>query len=297
MGSEFFAGEGVSSVSFDLKQGWTKIITPQRAWFQFRLKELWKYRALIYLFFRRDFIASYKQTVLGPLWFVVPPVASTLVFTVVFGQIAKIPTDGVPKILFFLLGTIAWSYFANCISRTSNTFIGNAEMFGKVYFPRLVPPLSQVLNNLATFGIQFVLFLGFLAFYIIKGSDVCPSWLVLMLPVFLLHMAALGLGIGCMVAAMTTRFRDLSMAVGFGMQLWMYASCVVFPLSEVSPQYRWILALNPMVPIIEALRLVFLGQGVIETWQYGLSVIVSAICLFLGLTMFSRMEKTFADTV
>ncbi|MEP6667774.1 MAG: ABC transporter permease [Chthoniobacter sp.] len=276
---------------------WTEVLLPDRGWLDFRLGELWRYRDLILRFFRRDFVASYKQTVLGPLWFVIPPVMTTLIFTVVFGRIGRISTNGQPTFLFFMLGVTAWNYFGTCLSKSALTFSGNTGIFGKVYFPRLILPLATILNNLLTFAIQFGVFLVLFGFYWWQGADVHPNWRVIILPILLVQMAALGLGIGCIVCALTTRFRDFAYMISFGTQLWMYASCVVYPLSTISPEYRWIFILNPMVPIIEALRFSFLGGGMVEIWQLAISAGVTAVLLFVGLVMFTRAEKTFMDTV
>jgi lipopolysaccharide transport system permease protein len=281
----------------DLTQ-WTEVLTPNRGWFDFRFGELWRYRDLVFRFFRRDFVASYKQTILGPLWFVIPPVLTTIIFTIVFGRIGRVSTNGQPDFLFFMLGVTAWNYFATCLNKAALTFTSNAGVFGKVYFPRLVVPLSMILTNLLTFAIQFGVFLVFFCFYWLHGAhNVHPNWRVIILPILLVQMAALGLGIGCIVCALTTRFRDLAYMITFGTQLWMYASCVVYPLSQISKELRWILILNPMVPIIEALRFSFLGGGLVEIWQLAISATVTAILLFIGLVMFHRAEKTFMDTV
>ena len=276
---------------------WTEIITPQLGWFDVRLGEIWQYRDLVWQFFRRDFVSSYRQTVLGPLWFVLPPLFTTLVMVIVFGRVAKVSTDGTPHILFFLLGVTAWNYFASCLTKTATTFTGNAGLFGKVYFPRLTVPVSVVLNNMATFGIQFAIFLAIFLYHWWSGAPVAPNWRMILVPVLLVQMGALGLGLGCMVSALTTRYRDFGMFVGFGVQLWMYVSCVVFPLSSVAPGARWLFILNPMVPIIESLRFAFLGKGVIEIWQLALSFGMSGAVLFLGLLMFHHVERTFTDTV
>lgn len=276
---------------------WTHVLSPDRGWFDLRLGELWRYRDLVFRFFRRDFVASYKQTILGPLWFVIPPIFTTLIFTVVFGKIGRIPTDGMPPFLFFLLGNTAWTYFASCLNRSATTFSGNSGLFGKVYFPRMVMPLSTILANLLTFAIQFGLFLGFYALYWMRGVPIEPNWRIIILPFLLVQMAALGLGIGCIVSALTTRFRDLAYMISFGTQLWMYASCVVYPLSQIPPEWRWIFILNPMVPIIESLRFAFLGGGIVELWHLAISATVTLILLIIGLVMFSRSEKTFMDTI
>jgi lipopolysaccharide transport system permease protein len=276
---------------------WTEVLTPHRGWFDLRLGELWRYRDLAFRFFRRDVVSSYKQTVLGPLWFVIPPIVNTAVFTVVFGTVGRIPTDGMPGFLFYLLGITAWSYFASCLNKASLTFTGNSGIFGKVYFPRLVMPLSTILSNLMTFAIQFVMFLGFCAFYKWQGAPVHPNWRVIILPILLLQMGALGLGIGCIVSALTTRYRDFVYMVQFGTQLWMYASCVVYPLSQIPKQWRMFFIMNPMVPIIESFRFAFLGGGIVEIWHLAVSAGITLLLLIVGLIMFNRAEKTFMDTV
>ena len=276
---------------------WSEVLTPERGRFDLRLGEVWRFRDLMFRFFRRDFVASYKQTVLGPLWFVVPTMITTGVFSVVFGKIGRIPTDGMPSVLFFMIGITAWNYFSACLTRSATTFTGNAGIFGKVYFPRLVMPISTILTNLLTFTIQFGMFLLFFAFYWWKGVPVHPNWRVIILPILLVQMGALGLGIGCIVSALTTRFRDLAFMVQFGTQLWMYASCVVYPLSQIPKEWRLLFILNPMVPIIESFRFAFLGGGIVEIWHLAVSAVLTLILLLIGLSMFSRAEKTFMDTV
>jgi lipopolysaccharide transport system permease protein len=276
---------------------WTDVLTPAHGRFNLRLGELWRYRHLIFRFFRRDFVSSYKQTVLGPLWFVIPTLITTAVFSVVFGKIGRIPTDGMPEFLFFMIGITAWNYFSACLTRSAATFTGNSGIFGKVYFPRLVVPLSTILTNLLTFAIQFALFLAFFAFYWWKGVPLAPNWRVVILPLLLLQMAALGLGIGCIVSALTTRFRDLAFMITFGTQLWMYGSCVVYPLSQIPEEWRLLFILNPMVPIIESFRFAFLGGGIVEIWHLAVSAGLTLVLLLVGLNMFSRAEKTFMDTI
>ena len=276
---------------------WSTIITPHRGWLEVRWRELWQYRDLIYLFVRRDFVGTYKQTVLGPIWFFLQPIFTTIVFTVVFGKIAKISTDALPPPLFYLSGIVMWQYFADCLNKTSSTFTSNAGIFGKVYFPRLVVPISTVITSLITFAIQFVLFLSLLAFFKIQSAPVYPNYRIIILPFLLLMMASLGLGVGCLVSSLTTRYRDLAVAVGFGVQLWMYASAVVYPLSEIPAEWRWLLVLNPMVPIIESFRFAFLGSGVVEIWQIAMGAGVCLLVLLGGILTFNHVEKTFSDTV
>ena len=276
---------------------WSRVLEPRKGWLDLRLRDLWRYRDLVALFVHRDFVSQYKQTVLGPLWLVLQPLFTTLVLVIVFQKIGRLPTDGIPPMLFSMCGVVAWNYFADCLTKTANTFSANNQIFEKVYFPRLTVPVSVVITNLATFTIQFALFLGFCVFFFMKGAPVHPSWRIVVLPLLLLQMAALGLGAGCLVSALTTRYRDLMMLVTFGVQLWMYASCVAYPLSLIPAEYRWLLALNPMVPIIESFRFAFLGAGIIERWQLAVGAIESAVILFAGLVMFCRVEKKFTDTI
>jgi lipopolysaccharide transport system permease protein len=276
---------------------WDAVILPERPWWDLRLAEVWKYRDLIYLFFRRDFMASYKQTILGRGWFFAQPLLTSLVFWMVFGRVGKIVTKGVPQFLFFMAGIILWSFFSNSLTRTAATFTSNSGLFGKVYFPRLTVPLSVVLTSLATFAIQFVLFLGFFAVAWWLGVPVHPNWRLIILPVLLIEIAALAIGVGCLVSAMTVRYRDLAVIVNFGVQLWMYASCVVFPLEALDPRWRPLLILNPMVPIIESFRFAFLGYGVIEEWMLALSLAITAVIFISGLLLFNRVERTHLDSV
>ncbi len=276
---------------------WTCIIRPKNRWFDIHLSELWRYRDLVMLFVRRDFVAVYKQTVLGPLWFLLQPLFTTLVFTVIFGKIANIPTGGVPQLLFYMSGIVVWNYFSNCLNATSNTFVANAVIFGKVYFPRLTVPLSIVISNLITFIIQLSLFLAFYCYFYVKGAILSPSPLLLMVPVLVLQSALLGLGVGIIVSSLTTKYRDLSYLVSFGVQLWMFASPVVYPSSLVPERWRWLLGLNPVTPIIETFRYAFLGVGGLQLKQLILSWTITSIVLLIGIVLFSRIEKGFMDTV
>jgi lipopolysaccharide transport system permease protein len=277
---------------------WTSVIKPVSGWFDIHLSELWRYRDLIMLFVRRDFVAVYKQTILGPLWFLIQPLFTTIVFTIIFGRIAKIPTDGLPQILFYLSGVVVWNYFAGCLNKTSDTFVGNAHLFGKVYFPRLTVPVSIVISNLVTFAIQFLLFMGFCFYFLTKGSAINPQPLLIMiLPFLIIQMAALGLGFGIIVSSLTTKYRDLTQLVGFGVQLWMFATPIVYPTSRIPAKWQWIIALNPMAPVVEIFRYAFLGAGTVHTWQVALSISVTMLVLFIGILIFSRIEKSFMDTV
>ena len=221
----------------DLRE-WSKVITPDSGWWDLRLGRLWSYRDLILVFVHRNFTATYKQTVLGPLWFFVQPLFTTLVFTIVFNNIAKLSTEKIPPTLFYMAGIVCWNYFQECLVKTGTTFTQNAQLFGKVYFPRMTLPLSIVITNLATFGIQLLLFAGLLIYYHAMGAPVHPTWRMAVLPLLLVQMGALGLGVGCIVSALTTRYRDLTMLVNFGVQLWMYGSCVAYPLSSIGEKWR-----------------------------------------------------------
>lgn len=274
------------------------VIRPVSGWFDLHLGDLWRYRDLIMLFVWRDFVAVYKQTVLGPLWYLLQPIMTTIVFTFVFGTIAKIPTDGMPPVLFYFAGLTVWGYFAGCLNRTSNTFVSNAGIFGKVYFPRLSVPVSVVISGLIGFSIQLVLFLGILAFYIFKGAVIGFNPLYLLtLPLLIIQIAALGLGFGIIVSSLTTKYRDLTQLVSFGVQLWMYATPIAYPLSQVPSKWHWVIAINPMTPVVEMFRFTFLGVGTINPCQIAQSVIATVIVLFVGIILFSRVEKSFMDTV
>jgi len=279
------------------QQTWTTIIRPRTPWFHLDISELWQYRDLIALFVKRDFVALYKQTILGPLWFFLQPLFTTLVFTIVFGKIARIPTDGMPEFLFYLSGTVCWAYFSGCLTATSATFFKNAGIFGKVFFPRLIVPISVVISSGFKFLIQFALFLGFLAFFYLKGVRLAPNAWSLAVPCLVLQMALLGLGFGILVSAMTTKYRDLSLVVTFGVQLWMYATPVVYPLSQIPEHLRIYFALNPMMSVVEGFRCAFLGVCSLKLEYVVLSWVITLVVCFVGLIMFSRVEKTFMDTV
>ena len=276
---------------------WTMVIRSETRWFDIDFSNIWRYRDLIILFVRRDFVSIYKQTILGPLWFLIGPLFSTIVFTVVFGSIAKISTDGLPPFLFYLSGIVTWSYFASCMTKTSNTFVENAGIFGKVYFPRLVVPIAVVITNFITFIIQFSLFLIFCIYFYLIGSQFHPNIWILLLPLLLIQMAALGLGMGILFSSLTTKYRDLNFLLGFGVQLWMYATPIVYPLSQIPEKWQWLYALNPMVGIVVIFRYAFLGSGVIDPRILCISAGISILILILGIVIFSRVEKTFMDTV
>lgn len=277
-------------------QQFSTVIVPKTKLLDFHLKELVRYRDLIFLFVKRSFVARYKQTVLGPAWAVIQPLLTTVVFTVVFGKLAGLAPGGVPSFLFFMSGNIAWGYFSGCLTATANTFTGNAAIFGKVYFPRLVTPISTVLSQLIGFGIQFAMFLVFLVIYWIRGA-VQPTLYALLLPLLLLQMAMLSLGVGVIISSLTTKYRDLVMLVGFGVQLWMYGTPVAYDIGIVSAKYLGLYMLNPMTPVINTFRLAFLGIGSFDLPHYLLSWAVTLAVLVIGIVLFNRVEKTFMDTV
>jgi len=282
----------------DLNDGeWTEVIEPHGHLLDLKLRELWRYRDLIFLFVHRDFVAQYKQTILGPAWHFIQPLMTTIVFTIVFGKIAKISTNGVPPFLFYMCSIVIWTYFSGVFLATSNTFTGNAGIFGKVYFPRLAVPIAHLFSKLISFAIQFLLFLLLLGVYIYKGANISPNIWLLTTPLLLLMMAAFGLGLGIIISSMTTRYRDLRILVGFGVQLLMYISPIIYPLSTLPESWRFWAGLNPIAPIVEIFRFAYLGSGVVESGLIVSSIISIFSILFLGVVIFNRVERTFMDTV
>lgn len=276
---------------------WDMEITPARSLLSLNLREVWFYRDLLRLFVRRDFVAQYKQTILGPVWYFIQPVFTTVIFTFIFGKMAGISTDGIPPMLFYLAGITNWNYFADCLNKTSSTFRDNQGLFGKVYFPRLVVPLSIVVSNLVKYGIQLLLLLGFLVYFIGMGAEVRPNSALLLFPFLLLLLSGMGLGFGLLITSMTTKYRDLVYLLQFGVQLLMYATPVIYPLSSIPETYRWIIVLNPMTPIIETFRYGLLGQGTFEWIYLGYSTLFTLLVLLFGTLVFNRTEKNFMDTV
>ncbi len=276
---------------------WTTVITSRSNPLDIPWRELWEYRELIFRFVHRDFVSRYKQTLLGSFWYVLQPLLTSLMFTLVFNRIARISTGDVPPMLFFLAGTVCWGYFSSCVTNTASTFSSNSSLFDKVYFPRLVVPISQLIVNLIGFGMQMVMFLGFFVWFWWNGAQIRIDWRVISLPVLLFQMAAFGLGVGCIVSAITTRFRDLQVMLGFFMQLWMYGSCVAYPLDVVPESWRWVLALNPMVLVIEGFRYSFLGQGTVYLWQILASSAVSIVVVVIGLVLFNKTQKSCVDVL
>jgi lipopolysaccharide transport system permease protein len=280
-----------------LDREWDLILRPQRAWWDLHLGELWRYRDLIQLLVWRDFVAYYKQTILGPLWYIIQPVLTTLVFTVIFGNIAKLSTDGLPPFLFYMAGNTVWSYFSACLVSTSNTFTSNAAIFGKVYFPRLCMPVSAVISNLISFGIRLAMFLLFWVYFLVIGAEMHPTWWIVSLPFLALLMAGMGLGLGIIISSLTTKYRDLQQLVGFGVQLLMYATPVIYPFSTLSNNWRWVILANPMTPIVEVFRLAFLGVSDLNPLWLFYSLAFTVVVFFVGALIFNHVENTFMDTV
>lgn len=279
------------------ENNWSLIIRPQRAWWDLHLSDLWRYRDLVWLFVWRDFVAYYKQTILGPLWYLIQPIMTTVVFTIIFGNIAQLSTDGLPPFLFYLAGNTVWTYFAASLTSTSNTFTSNASLFGKVYFPRLAIPLSVVISQIISFGIRFFVFLGFLIYFMASGANVSPNWWILILPVLIFIMAGLGLGVGIIISSLTTKYRDLQQLVTFGVQLLMYGTPVIYPLSSIQGNWRWLILANPMTPVVEIFRLAFLGVSAISPVYLLYSIGFVLAVLLIGVLIFNRVENTFMDTV
>jgi len=277
---------------------WDLVMEPTSPWFDLRLGDLWRYRDLVLLFVRRDFVAQFKQTILGPAWFVLQPLLATLMFTVVFGNIAGMSSDGLPKVLFYLSGTILWQYFANCLTNTADTFRANAGIFGKVYFPRLVVPVSIVISQFLKLALQFAIFGVFLLYFLARGSTVHLTSAAGLLPVLVLIMAMFGLGSGIIISSLVTKYRDLFYLVQYTVQLLMYTTTVIYPLSAItSPKLRLLILANPMTGIIETFRAGFLGTGSISPLYLGYSAAAACLVMLVGTILFTRVERTFMDTV
>jgi lipopolysaccharide transport system permease protein len=276
---------------------WDLIIEGSTSLFDLKFKDIWHYRDLLMMFVKRDFVSFYKQTILGPLWFFIQPLFTTIIYTFVFGSLAAISTDGLPQPLFYLAGITAWNYFADCFTKTSTVFKDNTQIFGKVYFPRLILPLSIVASNLVRFGVQMLLFFAMIGYYYYQGATFMPTWALLMFPLLVLMMALLGLGLGLIITAMTTRYRDLAFLVAFGVQLLMYTTTVIYPLSAAPGKFKHIIELNPMTGIIEAFRYSFLGKGEFSTWSIGYSALITLLVLFFGIIIFNKTEKSFVDSI
>lgn len=278
---------------------WDLIIKPKNKWYQIDVKAIWRYKDLLLLLVRRDFVAVYKQTILGPLWFLIQPVLTAITFTFIFGSIAKISTDSNPPILFYMAGITLWTYFADCLNKTSNTFIANAGVFGKVYFPRLIIPLSVLVSNLIKLGIQFLIFVCIWIYYFSSTHLISPHWnLMWLLPILIFIMAGLGFGFGILISSLTTKYRDLTFLVGFGIQLLMYGSSVVIPVSSMSENIKQAMLLNPLTSIIEVFKYIFLGSGTKEALNYlPYSFIFMSVLISFSVIVFNKVEKSFMDTV
>ncbi|MEO6327873.1 MAG: ABC transporter permease [Ginsengibacter sp.] len=288
----------IPSTETSAEEHWDLVIEPKGHLMDFNLKEIWKYRDLVWLFVRRDFTAQYKQTILGPLWHFIQPIFTTVVFLIIFGKIANIPTDGIPPILFYMSGITIWNYFSSCLSSTSNTFTANSGIFGKVYFPRMVMPLSTVISNIVKFGIQCSLLLSAMIYYSIQGTPLHIGFALLIVPVLIVMMAAMGLGAGIIISSLTTKYRDLTVLIGFAVQLLMYATPVVYPLSFIqNKSYASWIKWNPLTPIVEAFRYALFGNGSFSPGSLIYSMVFIITILFIGLLLFNKVERTFMDTV
>ena len=273
------------------------IIKPQNNLFALNLGTLWKYRDLIRMFVKRDFNTFYKQTILGPLWFIIQPLFTSGMFMIIFGKLANISTDETPQMLFYMAGVINWNYFAECFTKTSNTFADNKNLFGKIYFPRLAVPIADAITNMIRYAIQFTLFLVFYLFFFINGAPLSPNWMIAFTPLILLYLAFLSLGFGMWISALTAKYWDLKLALPFVVQLWMYATPIVYPLSLVPERYKVLMIANPVAPAIEFFKMAWLGAGTLNVLHTGLSALLALLIIFTGIIIFNRTEKTFVDTI
>lgn len=273
------------------------VIKPKNKLLEVDFKEIWRYRDLFSMFVKRDIITQYKQTILGPLWFFIQPALNTIIFMVVFGGIAKISTDGLPDALFYMIGIVSWNYFSDCLNKTSSTFTTNQAIFGKVYFPRLIVPLSTVTSNLVRLGIQFLLFIAIYVYYVLIGTNIAPNIYALLIPVLILMLAGLALGFGIIISSMTTKYRDLTILFTFVVQLWQYATPIIYPLSSIPEQYRWIVIVNPVTSIVETLKFATMGVGSFSWMQLGYSFGFMVVLLAVGIVVFNKVQRSFMDTV
>jgi lipopolysaccharide transport system permease protein len=276
---------------------WTEVIEPKTRLLDLRLNEVWRYRDLVMMFVRRDFVANYKQTILGPIWFFLQPLLTTITYLLIFGKVAGLSTDGLPMLAFYLAGVTIWNYFSETLNKTATVFRDNAQMFGKVYFPRLTMPFSIVISNLVRFLIQFALFLVIWAYYLFQENAIAPNIYIALTPLLVLMMGILALGFGMMISALTTKYRDLIFLLTFGIQLLMFATPVIYPLSSIPEKYKWIILANPMSSIVETFRYAFLGSGTFSWGNLGYSFAITVIILLLGTIVFNKVEKSFTDTV
>ncbi len=278
------------------EEQWDSVIESRHSLFDINLKELWYYRDLLVLFVRRDFVTVYKQTILGPLWFFIQPLLTTITFTIIFGNVAQLSTDGAPKIVFYMAGITLWGYFSTCLTTVSGVFNANAGIFGKVYFPRLIMPLTIVISNLMKFGVQFLLFICFV-FYFTLQNQIQPNNWIMLTPLIIVLMALISMGIGLILSSMTTKYKDLNQLIGFGVQLFMYATPVIYPSSTVPLDYQWVVELNPLVGLFDYMRFAYLGVGEFTILDLVYPSIFSIVILAIGVLVFNKTQKTFMDTV
>ncbi len=284
----------------DDNEPWDLILEPEQKWYSLSLSQLFRFKDLLLLFVRRDFVSIYKQTILGPIWFFIQPIITAFTYAIIFGSLANISTEGMPPILFYMCGITLWNYFSDTLTKTSDTFTANASIFGKVYFPRMIVPLSVVLSNIVKFGIQFLLFIGVLIYYYSTTNIIHPNSTIFLLPFLVLLMGFLGLSFGIIITSLTTKYRDLKFLISFGVQLLMYASPIVFPLSLVSekyPQYKSLILANPITSIIETFKYAFLGVGEFNWMYLAYSLVFTIVLFFIGIVIFNKVEKSFMDTV
>lgn len=283
-----------------MKEEWDIVILPQSSIFSLNIKEVWQYRDLLMMYVKRDIVTFYKQTVLGPLWFLIQPLMTTIMFMFIFGGIAGISTDGVPQAVFYLGGLVGWNYFSDCLTKCSETFNANQHIFGKVYFPRLVVPLSITISNMIKLGIQFLLFLAVYLFFICTGATFAPNWTLILVPLLIIMLGALGLGFGMIISSLTTKYRDLRFLISFGVQLWMYATPVIYPLSVLQqnyPRYVWVMAVNPLTSILEAFKYAFTGVGAFDWGYLAYSTAFTIATLFIGIVTFNKVQRNFMDVI
>lgn len=282
------------------EEEWNIVIKPKGKKFSLNLKEVWQYRDLLLLYVKRDIVTMYKQTIMGPLWFLIQPLMTTVMYMFVFGGIAGISTDGLPQPLFYMAGILAWQYFGECLGRASSTFTANAGVFSKVYFPRLVVPYSGLISSLIKLGIQMLLFIGVYIYYLYHGANIAPTPFILAFPLLIIMLAGLGMGFGIIISSMTTKYRDLALFFGFVTQLWMYATPVIYPLSEVKSklaEYAWVAELNPLTPVVEAIRYALLGTGTFTWMSLGYSFAFMIVVMVIGSWIFNKVERRFIDIV
>lgn len=280
-----------------MSETWTTVIKPKSKLLQVDFREIWQYRDLLVMFIKRDIVTQYKQTILGPAWYFIQPALTTVMYMIVFGGIAKISTDGLPQPLFYLAGIVCWQYFADCLTKTSATFTANQNIFGKVYFPRMIVPFATILSNLVRMSIQFLLFISVYLYYAVMKYDIAPNVYIFLVPLLFIMLAGLALGFGMIVSSLTTKYRDLSILFTFVIQLWMYATPVIYPLSTMSQKKQWIMALNPVTSIVETFKFGTLGIGTFNWWHLVYSSLFMIMLLGVGIIVFNRVQRSFMDTV